>query len=156
MAEEDEEQRYQKEMRKRVAEAMRKQQIDQQKKEIMRQFLEPNAYERMMNIRVSNPELYDQLVGLIVNLVQTNRVTGKVSEAQLKSILEKYHTRRNRQLRLSISSVLYVEEIKEFQDDAGKQEQACQEAAASCIAEDAQEASIEPVRQGLEEEQAKA
>ncbi len=89
MAEEDEEQRYQKEMRKRVAEAMRKQQIDQQKKEIMRQFLEPNAYERMMNIRVSNPELYDQLVGLIVNLVQTNRVTGKVSEAQLKSILEK-------------------------------------------------------------------
>ena len=89
MAEEDEDQRYQKEMRRRVAEAMRKQQMDQQRKEIMRQFLEPGAYERLMNIRVSNQELYDQLVNLIVNLVQTNRVTGKVSEAQLKSILEK-------------------------------------------------------------------
>ena len=94
MAEEDEEQKYQKEMRKRVAEAMRKSQMEQQKKEIMRQFLEPAAYERLMNIRVSNPDLYDQLVNLIVNLVQTNRVTGKVSEAQLRSILEKVSYRK--------------------------------------------------------------
>ena len=89
MAEEDEEQRYQKDIRKRVAEAMRKSQMEQQKKDVMRQFLETAAYERLMNIRVTNQDLYDQLVGLIVNLVQSNRVTGKISEAQLKSILEK-------------------------------------------------------------------
>lgn len=87
MAEEDDGQRYQKEMRKRVAEAMRRAQMEQQKKDLMRQFLEPDAYERLMNIRVSNPELYDQLVGMVVSLIQSNRVTGKISEAQLRSIL---------------------------------------------------------------------
>jgi programmed cell death protein 5 len=94
MAEEDEEQRYQKEMRKRVAEAMRRAQMEQQKKDVMRQFLEPDAYERLMNIRVSNPELYDQLVGMVVSLVQSNRVTGKISEKQLRSILEKITYRK--------------------------------------------------------------
>jgi programmed cell death protein 5 len=94
MAEEDEEQRYQKDMRKRVAEAMRRAQMEQQKKDVMRQFLEPDAYERLMNIRVSNPELYDQLVSMVVQLVQSNRVTGKITEKQLRSILEKITYRK--------------------------------------------------------------
>jgi len=81
-------------MRKRVAEAMRRAQMEQQKKDVMRQFLEPDAYERLMNIRVSNPELYDQLVGMVVQLVQSNRVTGKISEKQLRSILEKITYRK--------------------------------------------------------------
>src|SRR5208283_3005391 len=94
MAEEDEEQRYQKEMRRRVAEAMRRAQMEQQKKDVMRQFLQPDAYERLMNIRVSNPELYDQLIGMVVQLVQSNRVTGKISEVQLRSIIEKITFRK--------------------------------------------------------------
>jgi programmed cell death protein 5 len=94
MAEEDEEQRYQKDMRKRVAEAMRRAQMEQQKKDVMRQFLEPDAYERLMNIRVSNPELYDQLVSMVVQLVQSNRVTGKITEKQLRAILEKLTYRK--------------------------------------------------------------
>ena len=85
----DEEEQYQKRMRKRVTEALREAQLEQQKKEIMRRFLDGEAYERMMNVRVSNPELYDQLVNLIVSLVQSNRITGKMTESQLKSLVER-------------------------------------------------------------------
>lgn len=88
MVDEDADQ-YQKRMRKRVAEALKEVQMEQQKKEIMRRFLDSAAYERMMNVRVSNPELYDQLISLIVSLVQSNRVTDKITEAQLKSLVER-------------------------------------------------------------------
>jgi DNA-binding TFAR19-related protein (PDSD5 family) len=91
--EDDEEKQYQKAMRKRVTDAIKNAQIEEQKKEIMRQFLDDNAYERIMNIRLSNPDLYNQLVKLIVSLAQNNRVTGKITEAQLRSILTKMSSR---------------------------------------------------------------
>jgi programmed cell death protein 5 len=91
---EGEDDQYQKRMRKRVTEALRQAQLEQQKKEIMRKFLDGPAYDRMMNVRVSNPELYDQLVSLVVQLVQSNRVAGKISEGQLKSLIEKLTFRK--------------------------------------------------------------
>jgi DNA-binding TFAR19-related protein (PDSD5 family) len=90
----DEEEQYQKRMRKRVTEALREAQMEQQKKEIMRRFLDGPAYDRMMNVRVSNPELYDQLVSLIVSLVQSNRITGKMTESQLMSLVERLTYRK--------------------------------------------------------------
>jgi DNA-binding TFAR19-related protein (PDSD5 family) len=88
-AEEDEEAQYQKKMRKRVTEAIKNAQMEQQKKEIMRQFLDGKAYERLMNIRLSNYELYNQLVGMVVSLAQGNRISSKITEAQLMSIVER-------------------------------------------------------------------
>ena len=75
--------------RKRLEAAYRKLQEEQQKKEILRKFLDDEAYERMMNVHISNPDLYDQVVGLIVQLVQARRITGKMTDAQLRSILER-------------------------------------------------------------------
>jgi len=92
--EDDEEKQYQKNMRKRVSEALKNAQMEEQKKEVMKQFLDAKAYERLMFIRSSNYELYNQLVNLVVSLAQSNRVTGKISEAQLKSILEKMTFKR--------------------------------------------------------------
>ncbi|HIH50631.1 MAG: DNA-binding protein [Candidatus Micrarchaeaceae archaeon] len=87
--EEDEEARYQKKMRKRVTEAIKNAQMEQQKKEIMRQFLDAKAYERLMNIRISNYELYNQLVGMVVSLAQGNRISSKITEEQLMSIVQR-------------------------------------------------------------------
>src|SRR5271157_5348074 len=89
MPAEEDEQQYQKRMRKRVSAALQEVQLEQQKKEILRKFLDGTAYDRMMNVRVSNPELYDQLISLIVSLVQNNRVAGKITESQLKSLVER-------------------------------------------------------------------
>jgi len=87
--EEDEEARYQKKMRKRVTEARKNAQMEQQKKEIMRQFLDAKAYERLMNIRISNYELYNQLVGMVVSLAQGNRISSKITEEHLMSIVQR-------------------------------------------------------------------
>ena len=91
---EEEDMGYQRGLRRRVNEAIKKAQMEQQKKELMKQFLEPDAYERLMNVRLSNPELYNQLVNLIVSLVQSNRIAGKLTEEQLKAILAKITFKR--------------------------------------------------------------
>ncbi len=92
--EEGEDEQYQKKMRKRVIDALKAAQVEEQKKDILKQFLDAKAYERIMNIRASNMELYNQLVNLVVSLVQSNRVQGKITETQLKSILSKITYRR--------------------------------------------------------------
>ncbi len=94
MAAEDEEQQYQKKMRKRVSEAIKNAQMEEQKKEVMKQFLEPKAYERMMNVRISNYALYNQLVSMVVSLAQGNRISSKITEAQLMSIIQRMTYRK--------------------------------------------------------------
>ncbi|MCL4373829.1 MAG: DNA-binding protein [Candidatus Marsarchaeota archaeon] len=89
-----EDERYQKELRKRINESIRRAQIEEQTKAAMRQILEPEAYERLMIIRSSNEELYGQLVNLIVSLVQGNKIAGKISDAQFKALLEKLTSKR--------------------------------------------------------------
>ncbi len=85
---------YQKKLRKRVSDALRNAQMEERKKELMRQFLDSKAYERLMNIRISNPDLYNQLVNLVASLAQGNRVSGKITDEQLRSILSKMTSRR--------------------------------------------------------------
>jgi len=94
MEEADDEQQYQKKMRKRLSDAIKAAQIEQQKKDIMRQFLDDKAYERLMNIRISNQDLYEQIVRMVVQLAQSNRISGKITEPQLKSILSKMTFKR--------------------------------------------------------------
>jgi programmed cell death protein 5 len=56
---------------------------------MLRQLLDPDAYERIMNISVSNHDLYMQLSNLIVQLAQSNQVSGKITDAQLISLLNR-------------------------------------------------------------------
>ncbi len=74
-------------MKKRIAARMRAMQIEQQKREIAKKYMTPEAYERMMNVRISNQELYMQIIDLIISMVQSGRVNSKINEAQLKDIL---------------------------------------------------------------------
>jgi len=89
-----EDDRYQRDLRKRINESMKRAQIEEQTKNLMRQLLEPEAYERIMIIKASNPELYEQLVNVIVSLVQSNKIMGRISDAQFKALLEKLTARR--------------------------------------------------------------
>ena len=70
-------------------EQMKRQQIEQQKKDIIKRLMDQSAYDRLMNIRISSPDLYAQLIDLIISLAQSNRIQGKLTEQQLLQILEK-------------------------------------------------------------------
>lgn len=90
----EEEENDQRKMNKRLTAAIKNMQVEQQKKEMMKQLLDVGAYERLMNIRIANPELYNQIINVVVSLAQTNRLHGKMTEAQLLSILEKVTVRK--------------------------------------------------------------
>jgi DNA-binding TFAR19-related protein (PDSD5 family) len=85
----DEEENDQKRLRKRFNAAVKNMQMEQQKKEVMKQLLDASAYERLMNIKIANSEMYSQLVNLIISLAQTNRISGKLTETQFLAILQK-------------------------------------------------------------------
>jgi DNA-binding TFAR19-related protein (PDSD5 family) len=46
-----------------------------------------------MNVRVSNYELYAQLLDLIISMAQTNRLPGRITEKQLVDLLAKLTAR---------------------------------------------------------------
>ncbi len=64
-------------------------QIEQQKKEVLKKIMSNQAYERLMNVRVANYELYSQVVDLLIAMARSNRITSQITEEQLKSILAK-------------------------------------------------------------------
>ncbi|MCL5679757.1 MAG: DNA-binding protein [Candidatus Marsarchaeota archaeon] len=72
-----------------LAKMYKEMQREQQVKSLLRQLLDPDAYERIMNISVSNHDLYLQLSNLIVQLAQSNQISGKVSDKQLVSLLNR-------------------------------------------------------------------
>ncbi len=77
---------------------MRAIQIEMQKKSLIRRYMTTEAYERLMNVRVANYDVYSQLLDLIIAMAQSNRITSHISEAQLKQILAKMTQKRESSL----------------------------------------------------------
>lgn len=75
------------ELKKQVYKRLKDMQAEQQKKAVAQRLMTPGAYERLMNVRVSNFALYSQLLDFIFASAQQNRVAGKVTEEQLREIL---------------------------------------------------------------------
>jgi len=69
-------------------------QLEMQKKELLRNMLSPEAYERMSNVRMSSPELYDKVVSSLAYLAQSGKKIGKISDEQLYALLAKMTERR--------------------------------------------------------------
>ncbi len=68
-------------------------QKEAQLKAFLRQATEPAAYERLQNIRLSNSELYQQLVQLILYLRQQGQAK-KVTEDLLKQLISRILSQR--------------------------------------------------------------
>lgn len=81
-------------MRDMMAERQAAQAEELQKKLAVRQLLEPDAYERLMNVRMANPQLYEQVVAMLLYLYQNGQIRGRVSGAQLRTVLEKMSAKR--------------------------------------------------------------
>jgi len=73
---------------------LRKKQIEQMQREaqlrdVLRKILDAKAFERLMNIRIANRELYLQLAQLLVYAYQQGQLPTRVSEAELLSLLNR-------------------------------------------------------------------
>jgi len=73
----------------RLEELQKKQAAQAQLKSIVNKVFEPAAIERLSNIRISNENLYMQIVQFFVSAIQAGKLSGKVTEEQVKQVASK-------------------------------------------------------------------
>lgn len=88
-------------LRKRMADVQKLQQAEAQIREILREVLTPDAYERFMNVRISNQELYLKVAQLIVSLHMQKQLKGQIGEKELRALLAKLTERHEGSINIS-------------------------------------------------------
>jgi len=63
--------------------------LDEQKKAVLRQILEPDARERLGRIKMARPELAASVEQQIIMLAQSGRLGQKIDDATLQQVLAK-------------------------------------------------------------------
>ena len=81
---------YQEQMQR----AAQEQQITEQLDSLMNQVLEPEAKQRLSNIRCARPEFARQIEVLILRLYQGGQLQKKLSDVEFKGILEKISSQK--------------------------------------------------------------
>ncbi|MFH0714169.1 MAG: DNA-binding protein [Candidatus Diapherotrites archaeon] len=97
MEEEDFKQQKLEEMKKKLAEQQQARateaEMESQIESLLRNVLTPEAKSRLSNVRLVNPELYTKAISTLA-YAQQQGLKEKVSEEQLKNLLEKLNPKR--------------------------------------------------------------
>lgn len=72
--------------KKRAEELQKRQAAEAQLSAIVKKVFEPSAIGRLSNIRISNENLYMQIVQFFVSAIQSGKLSGKVTEEQVKQV----------------------------------------------------------------------
>lgn len=64
-------------------------QFEMQKQSILRQILTPEARDRLANIKLASPEHANMVEMQLIQLAQSGRLQGVITDAMLKEILQK-------------------------------------------------------------------
>jgi programmed cell death protein 5 len=100
VGEEELEELRNKKIKERLLQYQQAREIELKKKIALRYVVDGDAYERLMNVRLANPVLYDQVVTMLLYLQQNGQIKGKVSDAQLKEILAKLTARKEPEIEI--------------------------------------------------------
>lgn len=82
-------------------EEMQKKQLEQQKelekikKKALNEILTSNARERLNRVKLTNPDLVNQIETYLVRLYQTGQIKRKINESQLKKILRESREKKD-------------------------------------------------------------
>jgi len=69
-------------------------QMEEQKQELLKQILSPEARQRLTNLKMVKPEFTDQLELQLIQLAQMGKIPIPLSDAQLKQILIQLQSRK--------------------------------------------------------------
>jgi programmed cell death protein 5 len=62
-------------------------QLEEMKKKVLITILSKDAYERLARVRVANPELAGQAELYILQVYQTGKLEGRITDEQMKEVL---------------------------------------------------------------------
>ena len=74
-----------------------------QARSMVKQVLEPAAYERLVIIRAANAQLYAQLVQLFIYLAQNGQLKSRVTEEQLKDFVSRLLAKQHKDTKIVIN-----------------------------------------------------
>jgi programmed cell death protein 5 len=77
-----------------MAEEQRKDQVDAAKRVVLRRILEPEARQRLTNLKMVRPDFAQQIELQLIQLAQTGRVNLPISDEQLKQILYQLQSKK--------------------------------------------------------------
>ncbi|MFH0971244.1 MAG: DNA-binding protein [Candidatus Micrarchaeota archaeon] len=75
--------------KKKMQELQKQQEQEAELRAALKAILEPSAYERLSNIRLSNPEFFMKIAQLLVYLYKQGKIKNKVDEQTLKALVSK-------------------------------------------------------------------
>lgn len=76
-----------KKLRERLSQMQKQEEYEAQVRMVLRKFLTDDAYERMMNVCISNKQLYFGAAAAIAQAASAGKLQGKISGERLKSLL---------------------------------------------------------------------
>ena len=74
-------------MQQQMQQQQMQQEIEEQKKQIMMQILTPEARSRLTNLKLTKPDLVNQIELQLIQSAQAGSLRGKVTDDQLKVLL---------------------------------------------------------------------
>ncbi len=80
-------------------EKVRREQEEIARQNILRQILEPEARERLANLKLARPDLAEVVENQLILLAQSGRIYKKISDAELKEILRRL-TSQKREIKI--------------------------------------------------------
>ncbi len=89
-------QRKLQELQRRLAlQKQREEMVNQAKKDILSAILDKDAYSRLGNVRIANPELAEKVEAYLILLYQQGKIRSKITDQQLKSLLSQAVEKRD-------------------------------------------------------------
>ena len=84
----------QQQQQNQAAQQEQAQQFEMQKQSILRQILTPEARDRLANIKLASPDQANAVEMQLIQLAQSGRLQGVITDAMLREILQKIMPRK--------------------------------------------------------------
>jgi len=95
--------------------ASKRAQEEQMKRDLLSTVLESDARERLSRIALVNPQLSNQIEGILLRMAQSGQLRGRVTETQLIGLLDQADTAQGKST--TKKSTIVFQRRKGFDDD---------------------------------------